>query len=105
MRCARNSNPKLRAKATISGAITASDPEPATTSTLVLSMIHLVLSLARSRLDDGNVLLCAKGVQAAGESPCHVAQMLVIQLRVIPVELSPPAAHAAVECRAKAGFV
>ena len=34
-------------------------------------------------------------MQAAGECPGHLTQMLVIEVRVIPVQLSPPAAHAA----------
>ena len=43
----------------------------------------------------GNPLFGAEGVQAAGECPGHLTQMLVIELRVIPVQLSPPAANAA----------
>jgi hypothetical protein len=34
-------------------------------------------------------------MQAAGERPCHLTQMLVIELRVIAVEASPPGAHTA----------
>src|SRR5215475_9850025 len=56
---------------------------------------QLVLSLPGSRLDNRNPLLCAERMQAAGECACHLAQMLVIQLRVVPVQVSPPAAHAA----------
>lgn len=56
---------------------------------------QLVLSLPGYRLDDWNLLLCAERMQAAGECACHLAQMLVIQLRVVPVQVSPPAAHAA----------
>src|SRR5262245_45883656 len=56
---------------------------------------QLVLSFPRSRLNDRYPLFGAEGVQATGECPCHLTQMLVIKLRVIPVELSPPAAHAA----------
>src|SRR5262247_1622537 len=36
-----------------------------------------------------------RSVQAAGECPCHLTQMLVIQLRVVTVQAAPPAAHAA----------
>src|SRR5215813_6772784 len=55
---------------------------------------QLVLALPRSRLDDRNPLPGAEGVQAAGECACHLSEMLVIQLRVVPVKSSPPAAHA-----------
>src|SRR5262249_53222333 len=33
--------------------------------------------------------------QAAGECACHLSEMLLIQLRVVPVKSSPPAAQAA----------
>jgi hypothetical protein len=45
--------------------------------------------------DDRNPLLSTEGMQAAGECPRHFAQMLVIQLRVVAVQVSPPAADAA----------
>src|SRR5262249_17643809 len=55
----------------------------------------LALRPSSPRLDDRNPLPGAEGVQAAGECACHLSEMLVIQLRVVPVKSSPPAAHAA----------
>src|ERR1700758_5001029 len=54
-----------------------------------------MLSLAGSRLDDRNPLLGAKCMQAAGECSGHLTQVLVIQVRVVAVQLPPQAAHAA----------
>src|SRR5262252_5602207 len=77
MRCARNSNPKLRAKATISGAITASDPEPATTITPVLSMMQTgqLPLIEASRLEQE--VFCFKARKAGivlKEQPARVGQ-------------------------------
>ena len=46
------------------------------------------------RLDDWDPLFGAGRMQAPGEGPRHLTQMLVIQLRVVAVQVSPPAAHA-----------
>src|ERR1700739_861895 len=54
-----------------------------------------MLSLAGSRLDDRNPWLGEKCMQAAGECSGHLTQVLVIQVRVVAVQLPPQAAYAA----------
>jgi len=76
----------------------AGDHEEQATKCRILGHVRrgqFMLALAVARLDDRNPLLGAEGMQAAGECPRHLPQMLVIELRVIPVELSPPTTHPA----------
>ena len=74
------------------------DHQKQATKCRILGQVRLgqfMLPLTGSRLDDRNPLLAAERMQAAGKCPRHLPQILVIQLRVVAVQVAPQGAYAA----------
>ncbi len=56
---------------------------------------QFVFALADRRFDPGYLMFGAIGGQAARKGAGHLAQMIVVQMRVVAVQLPPPGAQAA----------